>query len=85
MLHYDRIEGIQVKNLILLKVIAVNNVLLDTIGFFYNGFEFQDSVCNGYSDLTMFCFNISDTAITLLKGLLIVALFMALANIKLFI
>ena len=41
MLHYDRIEGIQVKNLILLKVIAVNNVLLDTIDFFIMGSNFK--------------------------------------------
>ena len=41
MLHYDRIEGIQAKNLILLKVIAVNNVLLDTIGFFIMGSNFK--------------------------------------------
>ena len=33
MLLYDRVEGMQAKKLILLKVIAAYNVKLDTIGF----------------------------------------------------
>lgn len=48
-----------------------------------NGFKFQDFVCNGCHDLLMQCINISDIAIilSLLKLLVIIALFMALANL----
>ena len=31
--------------------------------FFNHGFKFQDSVCNGYHNLTILCLNISDIAI----------------------
>ena len=36
--------------------------------FFNHGFEFQDYVCNGCHDLTMFIVNISDIAIITLKN-----------------
>ena len=36
--------------------------------FFNHRFRFQNSVCNGCHDLTMLCFNISDTAIIAVKG-----------------
>ena len=36
--------------------------------FFNHGFKFQDSVCNGFHDLTMLCLNISDIAIIKVKG-----------------
>ena len=32
------------------------------------GFEFQDYICNGYHDLTIFCLNISDIAINNVKN-----------------
>ena len=35
---------------------------------FNQGFEFQDSFCNGCHDLMMMCFNISDIAIIDVKG-----------------
>ena len=35
--------------------------------FFNHGFKFQDSVCNGYHNLTMLCLNISDIAIITFK------------------
>ena len=35
---------------------------------FYHGFKFQDPVCNGCLDLTIFCLNISDIAIITVKG-----------------
>ena len=48
-----------------------------------SGFKCQDSVCNGCHDLLMQCINISDIAIilSLLKLLVIIALFMAIANL----
>ena len=36
--------------------------------FFNHGFKFQDSVCNGYRDLTTLCLNISDIAIITAKN-----------------
>ena len=36
---------------------------------FNDGFKFQDSVCNGYHDLTMLSVNISDTAIITVKNI----------------
>ena len=35
--------------------------------FFNLEFKFQDSVCNGYHDLTILCLNISHIAITTVK------------------
>ena len=36
--------------------------------FFNHEFELQDSVCNGCNDLAILCLNISDVAITTVKG-----------------
>ena len=36
--------------------------------FFYHGFRFQDSVCNGCHDLKMLSVNISNIAITTIKN-----------------
>ena len=44
-----------------------------------HGFKFQDSVCNGCHNLTMFCLNTSDITIRLLKMLITAALFITLA------
>ena len=35
---------------------------------FDHGFKFQDYVCNGCNDLSMFCLNISDIAIITVKN-----------------
>ena len=50
--------------------------------FFNHGFKFQYSVCNGCNDLTILSANISDIALILLKMLIVVVLFIALANLK---
>ena len=50
--------------------------------FFNHGIKFQDYVCNGCHDLTMLSVNMSDIAVILLKMLIIVALFITLANLK---
>ena len=34
---------------------------------FNHGFKFEDSVCNGYHDLTILCLNISDIANIIVK------------------
>ena len=46
--------------------------------FFNHGCKFQDSVCDGWHDLTMLCLNI----ILLLSLLSILLLFIKLANLK---
>ena len=50
--------------------------------FFNHVFKFQDSVCNVCHNLTIYCLNISDIAISLLKMLIIVSLFITLVNLK---
>ena len=52
--------------------------------FFNHGFKFQDYVCNDCHGLTMLCLNISNSAIIMLKWLIIVVLFMTLANLNQF-
>ena len=37
--------------------------------FFNHGFGFQDSVCNGFYDLTILCLNISDIVIITVKDI----------------
>ena len=49
--------------------------------FFKHRFKFQGSVCNSCHDLTMLCFNISNTVIVLSKVLIIAALFRTLPNL----
>ena len=36
---------------------------------FNHGFKSQDSICNGYHDLTILCLNISDIAIITVKNI----------------
>ena len=45
-------------------------------------FKFQYSISNGSHDLTRLSVNISNIAIIIIKGLIIVVLFMTLANSK---
>ena len=54
--------------MILLKVTTAKNSWLATIGFFNNGFEFQDYVCNGCHDLTILCLNMSVITIITVKN-----------------
>ena len=80
MLYYDRInisEGID-----LAKSNNSKEWTLCHYWFFNHGFEFQDSVCNGCHDLAMLKVNISDIAIITVKMLIIVVLFITLANLK---
>ena len=49
--------------------------------FFNHGFKFQDSVHNGCHDLTS-AYNIVVLLLSLLKMLIIVVLFITLANLK---
>ena len=51
-----------------LKVITIKNVQFVTIAFLIMELNFKDSLSNGYHDLAMLCFNISDIAITTIKG-----------------
>ena len=62
------LELIEMKELIVLKVITVKNALADTISLFHHEFEFQDSVCNNAHDLTILSLNISHIAITTVKN-----------------
>ena len=41
---------------------------LPLVVFFYQGLEFQDSICNGWYDLTIFCLNLSSIAIITVEG-----------------
>ena len=52
---------------VVLMVITLKNVFSATVGFFYHGFKFQNSVCNGCHDLMMFCLNISNIATITVK------------------
>ena len=90
MLYYDRI--IISKGIDPTKSNKSKECIICHYFFFNHGFKFQDSVCNGCHDLTMFSVNISDIAIitvknvilllSLLKMLIIVVLFIPLANLK---
>ena len=44
-------------------------------------FKFQDSACNVFHDLTMLSVNVSDIAIITMKMLIIIVLFITLANL----
>ena len=66
MLYYDRTdisEGID-----LAKSNNSKERIICHYFFFNNGFEFQDSVCNGYHDLSLLSVNISDIAIITAKN-----------------
>ena len=82
MLYYDRIDLSE--RIDLAKDNNSKECMICHCFFFNHGFEFQYSVCNGCLDLSMLSVNISDIAI-LLKMLIIVALFITLANLKLLI
>ena len=47
----------------------------------YKEFTFQDSACNVCHDLTMLSVNVSDIAIITMKMLIIIVLFITLANL----
>ena len=90
MLYYDRIDIS--KEIDPTKSNKSKECIICHYFFFNHGFKFQDSVCNGCHDLTMFSVNISDIAIitvtnvilllSLLKMLIIVVLFITLADLK---
>ena len=66
MLYYDRInisEGINSA-----KANSRNECMVCHYCFFNHGFNFQDSVSNGFHDLTILCRNISDIAIVTVKN-----------------
>ena len=66
MLYYDRIdisEGID-----LVKSNSSKECMICHYWYFNHGLNFQDYVCNGYHDLTMFSVNISDIAIITVKN-----------------
>ena len=66
MLYYDRIdisEGID-----LAKSNNSKECMICHYQFFNHGFEFQNSVWNGFHDLTMLSVNISDIAIITVKN-----------------
>ena len=50
--------------------------------FLNHGFKFQDAACNDRHDLTMLSVNISNIAITTVKNVDYVVLFITLANLK---
>ena len=77
-------ELIWAKELILLKVIKVKECMIFHYWFFNHGFKFQDSVCNGCHDLLILSNNMSDIymLLSLLKMLIIVVVFITLANLK---
>ena len=66
MLYYDRID-LNERNDV---AKSTNSIIwfFNQFWFLNHGFKFQDSVCNGYQDLTMLCLNISDIAIITIKG-----------------
>ena len=80
MLYYTRI-GIS-KGINLAKSNNSKECIICHYQFFNHGFKFQDSVHNGCHDLTMLTANISNIALSLLKILIIVVLFIKLANLK---
>ena len=80
MLHYDRIaiiEGIDLD-----KSNNSKECMICCYWFFNYRFNVQDYVCNGYHDLTMLSVNISISKLSLLKMLIIIVLFITLANLK---
>ena len=61
MLYYDRID--RSKGIDHAKSNKSREFMICHYWFFNYGFKFQDHVCNGCHDLSMFCINISDIAI----------------------
>ena len=66
MLYYDRIHIS--KEIDLVKSNNSKECMICHYFFFDHGFKFQDYVCNGCNDLSMFCLNISDIAIITVKN-----------------
>ena len=66
MLYYDRTdisEGIDPT-----KSNRSKECMICHYCFFNHGFQFQDSICNGYHDSTMLSINTSDIAFTTIKN-----------------
>ena len=80
MLYYNKINVS--KRIDLVKSKNSNECMICHYWFFKHGFKFQDSVCKGWHELTISNFNISDIAIITIKMLIIVALFITLANLN---
>ena len=57
---------IQEKKLMLLEVTTVCKVC--NYCYFYCQFKFQNSICNGFHDLTIVCLNNTDINIIIVKG-----------------
>ena len=66
MLHYGRIDIS--KGIDPTKSSIGKECMICHYSFFNHGFKFQDSVCNGCQDLTIFCRNISNVAIITVKN-----------------
>ena len=66
MLYYDRID--RSKGIDHAKSHKSREFMICHYWFFNYGFKFQDHVCNGCHDLSMFCINISDIAIITAKN-----------------
>ena len=80
MLRYGRIdirEGIH-----LTKSNKSKECMVSQYWYFNDGFNFQDSVCNSCRVLAMLSVNVSDYILSLLKMLVIVELFITLANLN---
>ena len=68
MLYYDRSEISE--GIYLAKSNNRTECMIHHYWFFNHGFEFQDHICNGCHDLTMFCLNISDITIITVKNII---------------
>ena len=78
MLYYDRIY--LKEELILIKVMTVNNVLSATIGFLIMDLNIKNFACNGCHDWRMLCLHFKNIAIIMVKDVDYDCL--ALANMK---
>ena len=66
MLYYDRIDIIE--GIDLAKSNDSKKCMIGHYSFFNQGFEFQDSACNGCHDLSMLIVSISDIAVITIKN-----------------
>ena len=66
-MYYDRIDIL--KRVIVTKSNNSKECIICYYWFFSRGFEFQDSICNGCHDLTIYCLDISDISIIAVKGI----------------
>ena len=80
MLYYNRIDVSKRTD------VAKSNNSIEYIACHYwfinNTFKFQISICNNCHNLTMLCLNLKILVLSMLKVLIIVVLFKALANRK---